>query len=416
VRFLHACLAQLEAELARRGRRLVVRRGDPRHEVPRLAHELGAELVSWNRDTSPFARRRDAAVRSALEREGVRVLEAKDRVLFESAELRTGAGQPFRVFTPFRNAWWRRFETEPPPEPAPLRLPPPAPGVPGVLPSLAALGLDGGGPELPAAGEAAARRRLARFLDGPVADYARARDLPGVDGTSRLSHHLRFGALSPRACFSAGRDAAAREPRLRPGVARWLDELVWREFYAGILEEHPRVLRRAFRPEFERVRWNEDEAGFAAWCEGRTGYPIVDAGMRQLASTGWMHNRARMLAASFLVKDLLIDWRRGEAWFMRQLVDGDPASNNGGWQWSASTGTDAQPYFRIFSPVAQGERFDPEGAYVRRFVPELRDVPVERVHRPWEAPVLCREYPAAIVDHAARRRLALQRFEEARRA
>ncbi len=415
LRFLHACLAALDGELARRGQRLRVRRGDPRREVPRLARELGAELVSWNRDTSPYARRRDAAVRGALERAGVRVLEAKDRVVFESGELRTGAGQAFRVFTPFRNAWWRRFEAAPPPEPAPLRLPAPVPSeAADALPDLAALGLDGAGPELPAAGEAAARRRLARFLDGAVADYARARDLPGVDGTSRLSPQLRFGTLSPRACFAAGREAAAREPKLRAGVAKWLDELVWREFYAAILEEHPRVLGHAFRPEFERVRWNEDEAGFAAWCEGRTGHPIVDAGMRQLKSTGWMHNRARMLAASFLVKDLLLDWRRGEAFFMRHLVDGDPASNNGGWQWSASTGTDAQPWFRIFSPVAQGERFDPEGAYVRRFVPELRDVPDRLVHRPWEAPALCPGYPAPIVDHAERRRLAIRRFEEAR--
>jgi deoxyribodipyrimidine photo-lyase len=416
LRFLHACLAQLAAELLRRGQRLVVRRGDPRREVPRVAREVGAELVSWNRDTSPFARRRDAAVRSALEERGVRVLEAKDRVVFEGAELRTGAGQPFRVFTPFRNAWWRRFEAEPPPAPAALRLPDPAPAPTGELPSLADLGANGVGPALPPAGADAAARRLGRFLDGPVADYAKRRDLPGVEGTSRLSHHLRFGTLSPRACFAAGREAAAREPRLRAGVAKWLDELVWREFYAAILEEHPRVLGHPFRPEFERVRWNDDEDAFAAWCAGRTGHPIVDAGMRQLAETGWMHNRARMLAASFLVKDLLIDWRRGETWFMQHLVDGDPASNNGGWQWSASTGTDAQPYFRIFSPVAQGERFDPDGAYVRRFVPELRDVPARLVHRPWEAPALCPLYPTPIVDHAERRRLAILRFEEARRA
>jgi deoxyribodipyrimidine photo-lyase len=416
IRFLHACLVKLAADLERRGRRLIVRRGDPRREVPAAARELGAELVSWNRDTSPFARRRDAAVRAALERAGVRVREARDRVVFEGADLRTGAGAPFRVFTPFRNAWWRRYEAAPPPEPRALRLPAPAPAAASPLPRLAALGVDDDGAEVPSAGEEAAQRRLERFLDGPVADYAKARDLPGRDGTSRLSHHLRFGTLSPRACFAAGRERAAREPRLRGGVAKWLDELVWREFYAAILEQHPRVLGHAFRPEFQRVRWNDDADGFAAWCAGRTGYPIVDAGMRQLASTGWMHNRSRMLAASFLVKDLLIDWRRGEAVFMQRLVDGDPASNNGGWQWSASTGTDAQPYFRIFSPVAQGERFDPDGAYVRRFVPELRDVPARLLHRPWEAPALCPEYPAPIVEHTERRRLALARFEEARHA
>jgi hypothetical protein len=220
--------------------------------------------------------------------------------------------------------------------------------------------------------------------------------------------------LSPRACVAAAREVAAREPRLAAGASKWLDELVWREFYAAILEEHPRVLRHSFRPEFERVRWNHDGEAWARWCEGRTGYPIVDAGMRQLAQTGWMHNRARMISASFLVKDLLLDWRLGERWFLAKLVDGDPASNNGGWQWSASTGTDAQPYFRIFSPVAQGERFDPEGAYVRRFVPELRDVPTETIHQPWRARLLCPDYPPPIVDHGERRRIAIVRFEEAR--
>jgi deoxyribodipyrimidine photo-lyase len=416
LRFLHACLAKLAAELERRGHRLVVRRGDPRREVARAARELRAELVSWNRDGSPFARRRDAAVRTALARAGVRVVEEKDRVVFEAGELRTGAGGAFRVFTPFRNAFWRRFEAEPPEGPRPLRLPAPAPRLAGALPALAALVTEPGGPPTPPAGEAAARRRLGRFLDGPVGAYARARDLPGAAGTARLSHHLRFGTLSPRACFAAAREAAAREPRLRGGVAKWLDELVWREFYAAILEEHPRVLGAAFRPELERVRWNDDAEGFAAWCAGRTGYPLVDAGMRELAETGWMHNRARMVTASFLVKDLLVDWRRGETWFMRHLVDGDPASNDGGWQWVASTGTDAQPWFRIFSPVAQGERFDPDGAYVRRFVPELRDVPLRLLHRPWQANARCPAYPAPIVEHGERRRLALARYEEALRA
>jgi deoxyribodipyrimidine photo-lyase len=215
---------------------------------------------------------------------------------------------------------------------------------------------------------------------------------------------------------AAAREAAASDPRLAAGARKWLDELVWREFYAAILEEHPRVRRASFRPEFARVRWNEDPAAFARWCEGRTGYPIVDAGMRQLAATGWMHNRVRMVAASFLVKDLLLDWRLGERWFFARLVDGDPASNNGGWQWSASTGTDAQPYFRVFSPVAQGERFDPEGTYVRRWLPELRDVPASAVHQPWRAPMLCPGYPPPIVDHSERRVLAIARFEEARRA
>jgi deoxyribodipyrimidine photo-lyase len=385
--------------------------------VPRAAHQAGAALVSWNRDTTPYAVARDAAVEAALARGGVTVLAAKDRVVFESGEVRTGAGGAFRVFTPFRNAWLARLAEAPPAEPGPLRLPTPlAAPLEGALPPLAALGAAGDRTKLPPAGEAAARRRLAAFASGPIAAYAKQRDLPGADGTSRLSPHLRFGTLSPRACVAAAREAMAEEPRLRAGAAKWLDELVWREFYAAILEEHPRVLRHSFRPEFERVRWNADEGSFARWREGRTGYQIVDAGMRQLAATGWMHNRARMIAASFLVKDLLLDWRLGERWFMERLVDGDPASNNGGWQWSASTGTDAQPWFRIFSPVVQGERFDPDGAYVRRWLPELRDVPANLVHRPWRAPKSSRHYPPPVVDHAERRRLALLRFEEARRA
>jgi deoxyribodipyrimidine photo-lyase len=416
VRFLHGCLAKLGSELERRGHRLVVRYGDPSVEVPRAAHECRAELVSWNRDTSPYALRRDSVVRAALERTGVRVLAAKDRVVFESSEIRTGAGGPYRVFTPFRNAWLARLAESPPAEAGPLRLPAPLTALKEASPAHAAPRADDDAAALPTPGEAAARRRLAVFTGGPIGAYAKARDLPAVDGTSRLSHHLRFGTISPRACVSAAREAAASEPRLAAGASKWLDELVWREFYAAILEEHPRVLRQSFRPEFDRVRWNDDADAYARWCEGRTGYPIVDAGMRQLAETGWMHNRARMITASFLVKDLLLDWRRGERWFLEQLVDGDPASNNGGWQWSASTGTDAQPYFRIFSPVAQGERFDPSGAYVRRFVPELRDVPDRFVHQPWRTPLLCPDYPAPVVDHAERRRIAIVRFEEARRA
>jgi len=417
IRFLHGCLERLAAELARRGHRLVVRRGDPRREVPRAARECGARWVTWNRDTSPFAVRRDGAVTRALERAGVQVLAAKDRVVFESSEVRTGAGGPFRVVTPFRNAWLARLAAAPPGEAGPLRLPAPLGALgAGALPPLTALGVPEGGPALPTPGEAAAHRRLAAFVGGPIGAYAERRDRPAVDGTSRLSHQLRFGTLSPRACVAAAQEAMAREPRLRAGASKWLDELVWREFYAAILEEHPRVLRESFRPEFERVRWNRDGTAFARWCEGRTGYPIVDAGMRQLAATGWMHNRVRMIVASFLVKDLLVDWRLGERFFFANLVDGDPASNNGGWQWSASTGSDAQPYFRIFSPVAQGERFDPDGSYVRRFVPELRDVPADAIHQPWRTPLRCPDYPPPIVDHAERRRIALARFEEARRA
>jgi deoxyribodipyrimidine photo-lyase len=294
------------------------------------------------------------------------------------------------VYTPYARAWWRRFEAEPPPKARALRLPPPLP--------LASLLIDA--PDVPAAGAKAALRRLDAFLDGPVRDYAWRRDLPAEDGTSRLSASLRFGTISVRTCLRRALEAARDDRRKREGVARWTGELVWREFYAAVLAEHPRVLRGAYRPELARVRWRDDERGFEAWREGRTGYPFVDAGMRQLRATGWMHNRARMVAASFLCKHLLIDWRRGERWFMESLVDGDPASNNGGWQWSASTGTDAQPWFRVFNPIAQGERFDPERRYARRYVPELDTA----------------AYPPPIVEHGFARERALAAYRKAAKA
>jgi deoxyribodipyrimidine photo-lyase len=287
--------------------------------------------------------------------------------------VRKDDGSAYAVYTPYRRAWLRRLDDDPrPPRPAP-RLPPTPEGVASIpLPAASELAGAQEPSELPTGGERAAARRLAAFLGERAKDYARLRDLPAVDGTSRLSPYLRFGAISIRTCLEQARELARADPAARTGARKWIDELVWREFYAAIVAAHPRVLRGAFRPALEALRWNDDPRGFAAWQQGRTGYPIVDAGMRQLLATGWMHNRVRMIAASFLVKDLLVDWRRGERHFFERLVDGDPASNNGGWQWSAGTGTDAQPFFRIFNPTAQGERFDPEGSYVRRWVPELR--------------------------------------------
>ena len=415
VRFLLDCVERLARDLAARGRPLVLRRGDPRRVIPQLLRETRADLLTFNRDTSPYAKRRDAVVVREAQRLGVRVLAPKDRVIFESREVLTQAGEPFGVFTPYRRAWQRRL-AEHPELPRPLRSLPAA--VPGIssepLPSATALGLGDDATQLPTGGEAAARRRLERFLSGAVADYGEARDLPALDGTSRLSPYLRFGAISVRECFHSASEASAEDVRCARGVARWQDELVWREFYAAILEAHPRVERESYQRLYDRIAWSDDDAAFAAWCEGRTGYPIVDAGMRQLAQTGWMHNRVRMLAASFLVKDLWIDWRRGERFFFQRLVDGDPGSNNGGWQWSASTGTDAAPWFRIFNPVVQARRFDPEGAYVRRFVPELRAAPADAVHEPWRAPLLRGAYPAPIVRHEEQRQLALSRYQAAR--
>jgi deoxyribodipyrimidine photo-lyase len=295
------------------------------------------------------------------------------------------------------------------------RLPPPIPGFSAdPVADPRDFGLQTGGGEVPTGGEAAASRRLGRFLETAAGRYHEDRDRPDIDGTSRLSPYLRFGVISVRHCFERAEEAARAEPALRQGAAKWLDELIWREFYSAILEQHPRVLNQNYQRNYDGLVWNDDSKGFEAWCEGRTGYPIVDAGMRQLRATGWMHNRVRMIVASFLTKDLLIDWREGERFFFEHLVDGDPASNNGGWQWAASTGTDAQPYFRIFNPVAQGRRWDPEGRYVRRWVPELRQVPNPHVHAPWEADRPPTAYPPPLVDHAERRELALERFRSAR--
>jgi deoxyribodipyrimidine photo-lyase len=416
VRFLLDCVARLADELAARGSALVVRRGDPRAIVPEVARSARAGLVTWSRDYGPYARARDLHVERALARDGVRAESHKDRVVFESDEVRTGSGGPFAVYTPYSRAWWRRFDEAPPAAAPPLRLPPPPAAVASeALPDAKALGFADDSARLPAGGAKAAQRRLRDFLARDVRHYAERRDFPAADATSRLSPHLRFGTISIRRCFQAAREAAADDRRLARGARRWMDELVWREFYAAILAEHPRVLRQSFRPEYDAIEWRDDDAAFAAWCEGRTGYPFVDAAMRELTATGWMHNRARMVVASFLTKDLLVDWRRGERFFMQRLADGDPASNNGGWQWAASTGTDAQPYFRIFNPVAQGERFDPDGEYVRRWVPELEGLRGARVHRPWEAPLEAPRYPARIVDHDERRKQALAAYERARR-
>ncbi|MGH0031956.1 MAG: cryptochrome/photolyase family protein [Myxococcota bacterium] len=409
-RFWLETLDRLSAELGERDVPLLIREGRPEDVLPKLLHETSAEYVSWGESATPFGRRRDDAVRSAVEKAGARVLSCRDDVVFGADEVLTQEGRPYAVYTPYKNAWWRRFREEP-------RRPQRLPRVPPAIPRFRADAVPeppDADVDLPTAGSPAAKRRLRSFLSNGAARYHEDRDRPALDGTSRLSPYLRCGAISVRQCVAAAEEARADEPGLGRGVEKWLDELVWREFYAAVLEAHPRVLHESYRSEYDDLVWNDDADGFAAWCEGRTGYPIVDAGMRQLRQTGWMHNRVRMIVASFLTKDLLIDWREGERFFHEWLVDGDPASNNGGWQWAASTGTDPQPFFRIFNPVSQGRRWDPEGDYVRRFVPELSDVPDRHVHSPWEAGLLFSDYPPPIVDHAERREEALARFEAVR--
>ena len=415
LRFLHACLHDLAAALEAAGSRLIVLHGAPHRCLPALARACKASLVTWNRDYGPYAKHRDRAVRDALERDGVEVRTYKDRVVFEGGEIRAVHGGIYTVYTHFRRAWWRRFQADAP-------RPAPAPALPGEIPEAPAdalreprgRGLRADTTGIPRGGAALARERLDAFLGGAAHRYHLDRDRPAVAGTSRLSPYLRFGAISVRECVRAGLALAAAESAAEEGVRTWIDELVWREFYHAILDAHPRVLDGAFREAGDALEWDDDADRLQAWQAGMTGYPIVDAGMRELAATGWMHNRVRMIVASFLTKDLHIDWRTGERWFMRRLVDGDPASNNGGWQWAASTGADAQPYFRIFNPTTQGERFDPGGEYVRRWVPELEGLAGKAVHRPWTVPLESRAYPAPIVDHSRERAVALAQFRAAR--
>ncbi len=434
VQFLFDALRDLAHALQQQGSRLVLRRGDPLVVVPALAQQCAADAVYWNRDYSPYAMRRDTAVAAQLQQMGVQAQSFKDAVISEYTELTTKTGSPYTVYTPYARQWRQRLAEQPPTsQPAP-QLVLPADHLPATepLPTLDALGLHTN-QRLPAGGAAAGQALLRQFVDpaqpANICTYAEQRDRPDLAGTSRLSPHLRLGTVSVRRCVQAAQRVLASRPpddsAAAAGVQTWISELAWRDFYVQILAHYPHVLRRAFRPQYDAIAWENDTALFAAWCEGRTGYPIVDAAMRQLNSEGWMHNRARMIVASFLTKDLLIDWRWGERYFMQQLVDGDPAANNGGWQWAAGTGTDAQPYFRIFNPVSQGTKFDPHGAYVRRYVPELAGVPDSFIHEPQRMSVqlqqqvgvqIGRDYPAPVVDHAVQRTRALRIYRVAKDA
>ena len=427
VRFVLGALAELSAAIAARGSRLALAHGDPVELLPRAARAANADAVYWNDEYEPALRERDARVERALGAAGVRTKRFHDRLLVPPGLVLNGKGEPYTIYTPFRNA----CEALPLAEPharverlAAHELPSPP------LATLERLGFAEPASMPWPAGESHAHRRLQQFLGGTGAEpgaglarYATDRDVPAAPATSRLSADLKFGTIGIRRVAHGALGATERDARLRAHAAKFVEELRWRDFFSHVLWHFPHVERGAFRAELGALRWRGSDAEFAAWCDGRTGYPIVDAGMRELLATGFMHNRVRMIVASFLAKDLLLDWRRGERWFMTQLVDGDLASNNGGWQWAAGTGTDAAPYFRIFNPVAQGERFDPAGAYVRRWCPELARVPQAFVHRPWEAPPLAlagagvtlgEHWPFPIVDHAERREAALAMYAEAK--
>jgi deoxyribodipyrimidine photo-lyase len=403
---------------------LIVRHGLAVDELPRLAEQLRAQAVYANHDDEPDALARDARVRGALADLGISLHTSKDHVVFERQEVLTGSGSPYSVFTPYKNAWLKKVEpfyvSAYPVEKYADGLAPPPGGIEAGVPSLQQIGFEPTNlHEMKLGlGEVGAQAMLADFL--PRMDrYDTTRDFPAVKGPSYLSTHLRFGTVSVR---KLAREAASRMHHGSRGATVWLSELIWRDFYHQVLHHHPHVVGASFKPEYDAIKWEHGkhaEALFAAWCEGRTGYPLVDAAMAQINQTGYMHNRLRMVVASFLVKDLGIDWRWGERYFAEKLIDYDLAANNGGWQWAASTGCDAQPYFRIFNPVSQSEKFDAEGKFIRRYLPTLAKLSDKAIHAPWlarpielmEAGVrLGENYPEPVVMHDEARAKTLERY------
>lgn len=422
--FMMRGLRRLDESLRKCGSRLIVRQGSPLPILTQLLSETDANQIFAERDYSPFAVTRDQAIGAVLPltlTEGV-TIRPMDSVLKPD---RT----PYTIFTPYSKAWKRHGKIHRHKHilPAPHRL-----TTPEHLDTLRIPNNDNWLRNSPfEAGEAEAKERLRKFIadnKGGICEYASGRELPSVDGTSSLSPYLRFGMVSSRLAAMGAYEAMEKisdneTANEKSGPEAWLNELIWRDFYITILAHFPAVRLASFRPQYDNIAWSNDEDDFTAWCHGQTGYPFVDAAMRQLLHTGWMHNRARMVVASFLVKDLLIDWRWGEKWFMQHLIDGDPAANNGGWQWSAGTGTDAAPYFRIFNPIAQSKKFDREGLYIRRWIPELTQVPNKFIHEPWTMPTLQQDalsirvgsdYPCPIVDHKWARERTLAAYKDAK--
>jgi len=404
--FLIECLRALDMDLRALGSSLVLRAGDPVNELSRLQAETDAACIYAEADYSPTALRRDKAVGSTLP-----LMLVHGLTIHPPGSVVKSDGSPYTIFTPFSRAWQslpRSYQSIPPPDHLKPHQNLPSQPFPETKKC----------EEFPVC-ESSARQRLREFLDQAIVDYHINRDRLDLEGTSRLSPCFRFGLLSASHAYAQISDMLNQTAH-QAGISAWLNELVWREFYIHILSAYPYVLNAAFRPYLRNIPWRDRPTDLHAWQSGLTGYPVVDAGMRQLAQTGWMHNRARMIAASFLTKDLLINWQDGEKWFLRHLLDGDPASNNGGWQWVAGTGTDAAPFFRIFNPVLQSRKFDPEGKYIRKWIPELASVPVKYIHEPWLMPPdvqsacgvhIGRDYPAPIVEHAAARERALAAYK-----
>ena len=423
--FMLDALRSLREAYRERGSDLLVAEGDPVDAVPAVADELGAERVTWCADYSGLARERDAAVRRALADADVERSAVHDAVHHEPGTITTNAGDPYKVFTYFSKKWHDREKLAPfdPPEPDDLAAVESGDvaGTDAEIPSLADLGFEAPEASIPPAGTAAARERLESFCEEDIYRYDDRRDYPADRCTSRLSAHLKYGTIGIREVYEAtdraGADADGEDER--ESVFEFQDQLAWREFYTQVLWDRPDAVADNYKSYENPIEWREDPEGLQAWKDGETGYPIVDAGMRQLREEAYMHNRVRMIVASFLTKDLLVDWRAGYDWFRERLVDHDTANDNGGWQWAASTGTDAQPYFRVFNPMTQGERYDPDAEYIKRYVPELEDVPAETVHSwheldPGTRRMHAPDYPAPIVDHSERREEAIAMFERAR--
>ena len=426
--WLHRSLDALSQGLKRAGLTLALRRGEPRAVLDAAIAESGATAIFWNRCYEPYAIARDTAVKAALKARGLDIRSFNAGLLCEPWSVVTKAGGPFKVFTPF----WRACQDagiDAETQRAPSRITAAHPLTGDALDDWKLLPRR---PDWAAAfgeswtpGEDGAKQRLAAFLDASLAAYPSDRDRPDRDATSGLSPHLHFGEIGPRQAVRAAPAAADRAPGSDQAAAKFLSEIGWREFSHHLLHQFPDLPHHNFRPEFDAMAWADDPAGLKAWQAGRTGVPIVDAGMRQLWRTGWMHNRVRMVAASFLVKHLLIDWRQGADWFWDTLVDADLANNAASWQWVAGCGADAAPYFRIFNPILQGEKFDPRGDYVRRFVPEIAGLTDKWLHKPWQAPPealaragirLGHDYPLPVIDLARGRARALEAFGRIRRS
>jgi len=416
--FLLQSVESLRKNLAELGHTLIIRCGKSEEILPAFAQETGAQCVFANKRYEPYTQRRDERITQALLKIGVGFELFKDAVVWEETEILNLSGKPYTVFTPYSKAWKARtvsapkgmlgrakiavqnFKSEPLPESSA------AAGYPLTQ-------------KIPAGGERAALELLRKFMAGPVYDYGTNRNFPAIDGGSNLSPHLRAGTIGIRTIIAELNKAKVKAvgADALKSCETFLNELIWREFYAQVLHNFPHVTKGAFRPEYDQLKWSDNDAHFQTWCAGQTGYPIVDAAMRCLNATGTMHNRLRMIVAMFLTKDLLIHWQWGERYFMKQLVDGDMAANNGGWQWSAGTGTDAAPYFRIFNPVSQAEKFDAGGKFARQWIPELKDFPDDLIQQPWENPLLLAQskYAQRIVLHEEQRGKCLAMFKAVKR-